>query len=601
MKTCSILFIALPAFIVNAIWLTWWFNLIIVVVASVWAIIYHRLKIKALKNEKAEMERKMLEKSELLTYSVGNEQKAREEADMANRSKSVLLSKITHEIRTPMNAMMGTASILNDTPLTPEQRGFATSILQAGDGLLELVNDILMQDILEYSKMDSAKELEIKGFDLRTSIEEVLDVFGAKAGATGVDLLYSINDNVPLHLVGDAYRLRQILMNLVENAFRFTTSGQIFITVNRLPSTEDSRLNIEFEVRDSGNGMSSERLQKVSKDLSADTTETQTECIGLTLIICKKLVGLMGGSINVESQMNEGSAFKFNILVQSSLQPLRTNLFAEMAVSEGKKVLIVDDNIAVLDIIRNQIIKWRLVPYTACSGETAIEILKDNTDIDIVITDLQMNGMDGIQLSKSIKQLHPAMPVILLNNTGDESFRQYPELFSAHINKPIKQHLLSKHIASSLRQKINSSVENKQKQKQKLSADFAKQHPLKILVGEDDAINQQLAKVILNKLGYEICICSNGKEVLEEVSQHRYDLILMDVRMPAMDGLEATRMIRLCLTEQPVIIAMTANALQGDREMCLAAGMDDYISKPIKLEELVDSLEKWSQHVKQYQ
>ncbi len=600
MNIHSFFLIALPALLIQGFWLSWWFKLVVIALAFVCAVIYHKVKIKAVKNEKAEMERKMLEKSELLTYSVQNEQKARQEADMANNSKSILLSKITHEIRTPMNAMMGMASLLNESHLTPEQRGFTSSILQSGDGLLELINDILMQDILEYSKVDSGKQLELKDFDLRNSIEEVLDVFGAKAAAAGVDLIYSIHDNVPLQLVGDAYRLRQILMNLVENAFRFTDAGEIFIGVKAIQSAEDGRMNIEFEVRDTGKGMSQQRLQKVLKELLSPDTKTQNETIGLTLIICKKLVGLMGGSIKVESSPNEGTTFTFTILLHQTLQPKRAHLYDEMAGAEGKKVLIVDDNAAVLNTITNQIIKWKLVPFTASSDKTAIEILEENPGIDIVITDLQMPLMDGIQLSRSIKQLRPDMPVILLNNVGDESFRHYPELFCAHINKPVKQHLLSKHLASGLRQKINASAASKQKQKQKLSVDFAKQHPLRILVGEDDAMNQQMAKMILNRLGYEICICGNGKEILEEVSQHKYDLILMDVQMPEMDGLEATRMIRLCLSEQPVIIAMTANALQGDREICLGAGMDDYIDKPVKLEGLVDLLEKWSLQVKQY-
>jgi CheY-like chemotaxis protein len=500
-----------------------------------------------------------------------------------------------------MNAMMGMASLLNETPLTPEQRGFSTSILHAGDELLELINNILIQDILQFSKIDSGKELELKDFDLPTSIEEVLEVFGKKASESGVDLVYSIKDNVPAHLVGDAYRIRQILMNLVENAFRFTTSGEIFIGVSAMPSIEDSRLNIEFEVRDSGTGMFPAKLQKVIHDLQVpDTMEATHETIGLTLVICKKLIAIMGGTLRVESTPDEGTTFRFNILANASIQPNRAHIYAEMAIAEGKKVLLVDDNATALHAIRLQMTKWKVVPVTASSAGAAMEILNNQTDIDLIITDLKMPGTDGIQLSKLIKEKAPNMPIILLNNSGDEGYKLYPDLFIACINKPVKQHLLSKYIASGLRQKISSSLSNKQKQKQKFSPDFARKSPLRILVGEDDLMNQQMVKMTLNKLGYDINICNNGKEVLEEVSVEKYDLILMDVQMPEMDGLEATRMIRLCLTEQPVIIAMTANTLQGDREMCLAAGMDDYISKPVKIEELVDLLEKWSLQVQQY-
>jgi len=595
-----ILFTGFPPLLIQAFWLTWWFYLLSLFVIILSAFIYHKVKLKAEKNRRAEMERKMLEKSELLTYAVSREKKAREDADMANRSKSTLLSKITHEIRTPMNAMVGMASLLNDTPLTPEQRKFTASILNSGDALLELMNNILMQDILQFSKIESGKELELKDLHLRNSIEEVLDVFGAKAAEAGIDLAYCINDNVPSYIVGDAYRLRQILMNLVENAFRFTNSGDIFIGVKAMQSIEDSRVNIEFEVRDSGKGMHPERLKNIASDLKApDTLETKNEFIGLTLIICKKLVSLMGGSLKVESTLNEGTTFKFNILAHASLQPNHAHLFSEMAGAEGKKVLIVDDNATVLNIIRDQLIKWKVETHIASSATEALKVLKDNIDIDLVITDFHMPEMDGIELTKSIKQFAPAMPVILLTNNADESARQYNKLITAFIKKPVKQHLLSKHVASVLRQ--NAKPVSGDKQKQKFSTEFEKQYPLRILLGEDNEINQKLAKMTLNKLGYKISICKNGKEVLEEVSNHKYDLILMDVQMPEMDGLEATRMIRLCLPEQPVIIAMTASAMQGDREMCLAAGMDDYISKPVKIEELVDLLEKWATQVKQIQ
>jgi len=579
--------------------LAWWFHLLVFCITLLTGYIYHWVKIKAERNKKAEMERKMLEKSELLSYSVRSEEKAREDAELANRSKSTLLSKITHEIRTPMNAMVGMASLLNESPLNPEQRKFTASILQSGDELLELINTILMQDILQFSKVDSDKELELKDFDLKNSLEEVLDVFGKKASDVGIDLAYSISDNVPPNLVGDAYRLRQILMNLIESAFRFTTTGDISIVVNAIQSIEDSRLHIQFEVRDTGQGMDQQRLQKILKDLQLpDTSETKSEHLGLTLIICKKLVGLMGGSLNVQSTLEEGTTFSFNILVHASLQTNRTLLYPEMAGAEGKKILIVDDNTTVLNVIENQLKKWKVVPYVASSAQQALQILEKNTDIELVITDLLMPYMDGVDLSKAIKQHTPNMPIILLANNGDDYYRRYSQLFVSCLNKPVKQHLLSKQIASGLRHKLSTLITHKEKRK--FSNDFAAQYPMRILLGEDDLMNQQMIKMTLNKLGYEIFICSNGKEVLEEVSHSRYDLILMDVQMPEMDGLEASRMIRLCLTEQPIIVAMTANTMQGDREMCLVAGMDDYISKPVKIDEIADTLEKWSLQVKQY-
>lgn len=600
MITDKVTLIAIGNLLLSLLWLTWWVKLLIIFIAATGAFIFHRIKINALKNEKADLRRQVHERNELLSYANRNEQKARQEADLSNKNKSVLLSKISHEIRTPMNAVMGMTALLNETSLTAEQQEYTASILNSGESLLSLISDILMKDILEYSKVDSGNELEAKDFNLRNCIEEVLDVFAAKAADAGLDLVYCLKDNVPEQIIGDALRLRQVLMNLVENAFRFIHKGEIFIGVDCIGCEIEKKMKLEFEVRDSGVGMRPEVRELVSKDLSKPESEVNiNRTIGLGLIICKRLVSLMGGTIKIESRENEGTSFKFTIITGESQQFQRANLHTEMGSLEGKKILIADDNLTLCYLLKSQLEQWKMMPSVAKSGKEALELLSQDPRFDLVIADMHMPEMNGIQLARSVRQQQADLPVILLNKTGDESYRQFPELFISVINKPIRQHILSQQLLGALRHNSNESQANKQSIKQKLSVNFSKQYPLRILVAEDDAMNQQMVKKVLSKLGYDPNILNNGQEVLEEVSVNNYDLILMDVQMPQMDGLEATRMIRLCLNKQPVIIAMTANILQGDREECLRSGMDDYISKPVKLEELVNILEKWSLQSKQ--
>ncbi len=578
-----------------AFYLTWWFHLLIMLVVIGWGYFYHRSKTGALNHEMAELESQLHQRSELLTYSKRNEQIAREDAQNANTNKSLLLSQISHDIRTPMTNVMGMASLLTETELNAEQQEYATTILQSGESLLGLINDILMKDILEYSKVETGKELDFKEFDIRNSIEEVLDVFAAKAALSGLDLIYDIESKIPAQIVGDNQRLRQILMNLVENSLKFTHHGEIFIEVQFIEAVGDSHIKLEFEVRDTGVGISAVNVRQLSKELMQSAQTLQANGVaGVGLIICKNLLALMGGTISVDSIENEGTSFRFTMSVRTNVQPLRAPISAEI---ERKKILIVDDNATVRTVLKKQLDQWKLAVTIADSGAHALSLLEANSGFDLVLTDYQMPEMDGITLAETLKRLYPQMPIILLNKIGDETFRKQPELFSAVVNKPVRQHVLSEQMFSLLRQggKVVSINDNKQK----LSVDFAKQYPLTILIAEDNLMNQKIVTKVLTKLGYEPHVTNNGKEVLEEVSNTFYDLILMDVQMPEMDGLEATKMIRVCLSTQPVIIAMTANTLQGDREECLRAGMDDYISKPVKLEEMVNILEKWALQVQQ--
>jgi signal transduction histidine kinase/CheY-like chemotaxis protein len=594
MFTDHLIFINTGNILLIAFYLKWWFYLVILFVAFAFGYFFNRSKINKLSNQVAEQQSALLQKDELLTYARRNEQVARENAGIANTNKSLLLSQISHDIRTPMTTLMGMTSLLTETTLTAEQQEYSSAILHSGESLLGLINDILMKDILEYSKVDTGKELDVKEFNLRNSIEEVLDVFAVKAACAGLDLVYRLQNNVPVQIVGDNQRFRQILMNMVENAIRFTHKGEIYIGVQFVEVDEDGRVKLMFEVTDSGIGISEAKTRQLSAELMQTTPGLKIEgAAGVGLTICKNLVMLMGGTIAVDSVENKGTTFQFTMAFRTNVQPLSPSVSSDI---KGKKVLIIDDNAAVRAMLRNRFEGWNMIVAEAGSGEQALEILSGKPNLDLIITDLQMPAMDGITLSQSIKKSLPDTPIMLLNSTGDENYKKHPGLFSSVINKPIRRHILKEQVISLIRQTGKVTLMSDHSNKQKLSVDFAKQYPLSILIAEDNLMNQKIVGKILNKLGYEPKMTGNGKEVLEEVSNKYYNVILMDVQMPEMDGLEATKMIRVCLTDQPVIIAMTANTLQGDREECLRAGMDDYIAKPVNLEELVNLLEKWAMH-----
>ena len=573
-------------------WQPWSLYLMASMVIFICTFIACKVRLNKFKAQKAELERQLIENTELFKYAKLSEQKAREEATHIKRSKSVLLSQINHEIRTPMNAVMGMASLLKETSLTDEQGTYASTILNSGNNLMAVIKDMLLKDIIEYSKVESGMELESKDFDLRTCIEEALDVFASKAADTGLDLVYSIDDDLPLQIIGDQLRLRQILLNLVDNAFRFTSQGEIYIGVHNAGSEGEGRISLEFEVRDTGAGITTDMIRRISKDLSKPAGDSDYDCIGLTLIICKRLVYSMGGVMWVQNNQDTGSVFRFTVKSRISHQRLPPQNY-QIAEIEGREVLIVDDNLTVCDLLRKQLLNWKLKPVIATSGEKALEMISSSSGLDLVITDMDMTPMNGIQLTRRIKELYPSLPVVLMSNSGDESRLQYPSGFISVLKKPVKQHMLANLLFSGLKQKNKGETAGNAAMKKNISTDFALQYPLNILLAEDNNFNQLMITTALSKLGYQTEIANDGSEVLEIVSRSNYDLIFMDVEMPKMDGMEATRMIRICITVQPIIIALTANSLQGDREECLKAGMDDYISKPVKLEELAEILEKW--------
>ncbi len=523
--------------------------------------------------------------SEELEDQKNQEFKARQEADKANEAKSIFLATMSHEIRTPMNGVIGMASLLAETKLSDEQREYTETIINCGDSLMNVINDIL-----DFSKIESGKmDIEEEDFDLRQNVEEIMDMFSQKAAEQHLDLIYQIDFNLPRFVKGDSLRLKQVIINLINNAIKFTSKGEVFIKVSLAQMLSDNQLEIAFSVKDTGIGIPNEKLPTLFKPFSQVDSSTTRKYggTGLGLIISERLVKLMGGNIWVDSKLGEGSVFNFTISAKTSTRIVAENiLLPGFANLQGKKVLIVDDNKTNLVILKAQLEHWRLVPITCSSAGEGLAALASDRTIQLVITDMQMPDMDGAGLAKAIKNSARPVPVIILSSINDESRKKYPGLFSAILSKPVKQNNLLRSIVAELGER-REAVQQEVQQNNVLDASFATRHAMEILIAEDNPVNQKLIERILMKLGYSAKVTNNGAEAVNEIQKHNYDILLMDIQMPEMDGYEATRTIRNMNIGQPYIIAMTANALSEDREICLSHGMDNYISKPMKLDTLV--------------